>query len=44
MAPSKMPLTHEIDFRVTVNSPMVGNLWLFNGHCISVCAEAHKNN
>lgn len=43
MAPLWMPLTHEIERGVAVNSPAVENLWLFNTHQQSCVPEAHKN-
>ena len=42
MAPLWMPLTHEIECSVAINSPTVENLWLFNTHHISVCLKPIK--
>lgn len=42
MAPLWMPLTHEIECGVAVNSPTFENLWLLNTHHISVCLKPIK--
>lgn len=42
MAPLWMPLTHEIECGVALNSPTVENLWFFNTHHISVCLKPIK--